>query len=956
MGDHPVILKYDGFMPKPETPENITEDAGLSTSSTLALYRVKKPEKQPDEKDGKESRLIVLLMDISGSMTCEMDTLQAAISSTVRLILDREVAEVRNIALVPFHSHAEVHRNFGSVDELLSLVWSLEADGGTCYGDALNTIPIFLEKQPKECIVVMFSDGAPMDTDYESVIQKLKYSDASQSLLFHAIGLKVSGRAEDILRNLTTIGFEEGFYQSIDDTEIEASMNVLLDHFKCGIEANVNGKRTRTGFFVGNPNENKLTVDDRDVPISDIIDDGFQRMLEKNMITDILDAIRYMLEYHIRCVDSFEKASDLVKHLVHLIERTEKHVRVLQKAIASEISEKRNAELNSVTADDMNGAEYLKRRSEIIARYTKQVQNASKECSAYISLLYDLKELSAQIREKLYESKDVSVSGEVMKAISQFRDNFIAQKRKHIARFSSKVRDKNIKFADIDGKLDREIDQLVQKLQSSPISPPMYLIDYKDPFTLNNFEEILLHKYGVFMLLLTVERHDYGITAPHRTKIVEIGGYNANVLDVMMNNKDKSLLFDFRGIGYGNAAVPLWINEVHWSKARHVFGPFIGHAVTGNEMEYTEIQGETLLALILIHLRQQPVSEYNNEIINFVSQTLNVVLNKKKWEKVLNNVKNSFENLNENEIPSIEVFFVFYEYMEKKISLGREKALLLVAEAYRRRNKYQLKDRFYKQEKQARLRWTVILYPKLSQKYFDISSDLIESRSLDTRSMESYFLRLCDKRHMSSLVKQFDKFAGKLAATSPVLSKFCSSLNDQQKMAIILSVHKCVCFNWSAVGQVPEGLSFDEMYPDLLLQHCRKDLKKNEKSATLLETEENVLFKILSTSDISEADGLLKNIKRNSHIWGAMVSILLKSCQVDRQKGMKRDEQQKLRLTIFRKQTANMAIPLHQELVMFCIFNSLHSHDWIPEKMIWRPNADRRRRIKLLFPETPEIV
>lgn len=937
-----TLLKYDGFLPK---------DDGISEST---LYRVNLSTESGKRLLGS----IVLIVDISGSMYDSMSSLKEAILSTVDIILNqRKIASLDQIVLITFHSYSQVHSNFKNYKEFEAIVSRLAANGGTSYCHPIDELTKLLQ-QKKHVITVMFSDGQPTESQYIQSIEKLKNVASTESLLFHSIGLNVHDRAETILRNLTTVGSTEGYYQSIvsfsylsqsfDGGEIAAAMNVLVDHFNCSVEAFINGKRTRQGFLVDTEAEHFIAqVDDREVAL-EVVNASFVQMLEKNSFEAILDAICFLLESYLKNETStFDRAIAITENIASLIRETENKIKLAQKEKAVELANEKKAKVDSIVTEA--GASKLKQLSEIVSEHNKKVQKMLDEDSKLLRNVHGIKELCAQIQETLHKNRNISatVSGEVMDAVSQFRDNSIALKRKNIARFSSKVRAENEKFQNIDQLLQDEIDQLV-KLKY--IAVPKYFEGYSDPITLNDFQDVMLHKFGIFMLLINIERHDYGITAPHKTKIIQIGGFSSSVLDVMMKNEDKSVFFDFRGIGFGNSAVPLWISDFHWRKARHVFGPFVGYAVTGNELEYTNLQGMTLLALILIHLRGLEPTEFNQQLIEMVGQTLSKVIDKKKWEKIANDISNTFENLNENKIPSVEVFLVFQEFVG--VEFPDDKALLLLAEQYRRKNVKYIEENFEKLKFSPEDKCSLLIrvFPKIFEQYLNVSTDNI-SISLNKRSMENYFMALYNGKNDTKLLKWFDTFSKKLG---PSLSKLASSLNHKQKIAVILSVHKCTCFKWDAIDEIPAGLSYDSNYPDVLLSWCEKLIAEKEQKLRA-QCNESVLLQILQTKDETGAETLLRDIKRNSHTWAVMMKVLLVSCKIKRPPKLTVEQWEEHRKELFKNQMASMSIPLHYPLLMFCIFDSFKPEDWISSKMIWRPNLLLRRRIRAMFPEAPAI-
>lgn len=928
-----TLLKYDGFLPK-------TDCDAVST-----LYRISSTE------GGKpSSECVALLIDISGSMAGLMSCLKKAIKSTVKIVLDRKIVSVEQIVLIPFSSSAHSYSNFRSYECLKTFVSQMHVDSFTNYSSAIEELTDWL-KQKKQVIAVMFSDGEPTEYKYIIAIKSLRIMARKESLLFHSIGLNVSDRAEQILRNLTTIGSTEGYYQSIDQTEITAAMNVLVDHFNCTAEALINGKRTCRGFIIDKGSKRFVAhIIGKDVTLIDVVDGSFQEMLENDSFQEIVDAFRFLLEYHMKDESlTSARALAIASHISSLLRETENRMKMAQKEKALKLSNEKKDELKAIREEA--GASNLKRQSEIISEHNKKVQKMLGEDSELLKNIHELKELSAQIQETLHKNENIAatISGIVMDTVSQFRDNSIALKRKNIARFSSKVREENAKFQNIDKLLEEEMENLV-KLESIPV--PGYFENYSDPITLNDFQDIILHKYGVFMLLVNVERHEYGITAPHRTKITEVGGFSASVLDVMMKNPDKSIFFDFRGIGFGNAAVPMWISYFHWQKARHVFGPFVGHAVTGNELEYTKLQGMTLLALILIHLRKLEATEYNQNLIQMVGQTLGNIIDKPKWKKISKEMTNSFEKLNESQIPSIEVFLVFQEFVGSRFS--KDKALLLLAEQYRRKNVKRIEENFDKLKfsPEDRCNLLIRLFPKIFEKYLNVATCDI-SMSLNKRSMEIYFTNLYSgsRRKKAKLLKWFDSFVEKLG---PSLTILATGLNQKQKIALILSVHKCVCFKWEAVDEIPAGLSCDSEYTDLLLGWCRK--KVNEKEEKLrAQCNEELLLKLFQTSDQAEAKTLSRQIKRNSHSWAVMLKVLLLSSKIKRPPKLTVEQWEKHRVQLYKKQIESLSIPLHFQLLMFCVFNSFKSEDWVSTKMVWRPTLLLRRRIKTMFPQAPAI-
>ncbi|KAK7603667.1 hypothetical protein V9T40_003666 [Parthenolecanium corni] len=933
-----TLLKYDGFLPK------------IEGNFASTLYRVNLP--ADAGKSLPES--IVLLVDISVSMSCEMEAMKRAILSMVSIILDRKLASLDQIVLITFQSYARVYSNFKDYRAFEAMVSSLKDAGGTDYCRAIDELIKLLEKRER-IIAVMFSDGEPYEYYGTKSVENLKIMASKKSLLLHSIGLNIfrygNCKAEKILRDLTTLGSTEGFYQSICDTEMTAAMNVLVDHIDCSVEAYINGKRTRCGFIVNAEVERTVVqLGDREVAM-DVVNESFQEMLKENSFQAILEALRFLLEYHLRDESvTFDQAVAIANNVSSLIRETESKVRMATKEKIMQLSSEKKAKLNAIS--QKAGAHNLRQQSEIIAEYNKTVQKLFEEEPETLKKVHELKELCAKIHETLLKTRNISasVSGEVMNAVSKFRDNSIALERKHVARFSTKVREANKRFKNIDKLLQDELDELV-KLKY--IAVPQYFESYSDPITLNDFQDIILHKFGVFMLLINIERHYYGITAPHKTKIIQIGGFSSSVLDVMMKNEDKSVFFDFRGIGFGNAAVPLWISDLHWRKARHVFGPFVGYAVTGNELEYTKLQGQTLLALILIHLRGLESTEFNEQLIQMVGQTLKKVVDKKKWKKVAGTISNSFEDLNENKIPSIELYLVFQEFVGGK--LPNEKRLLLVAEQYRRVNKRRIEEGFEKlksspQSAKDKCNFLIRIFPKIFEKYLNISASDF-SMALSERSLENYFLNLYDGKNDSKLLNWFDKFSKNL---SPSLGELASNLDKQQKIAIILSVHKCTCFKWDAIDEIPAGLSYESNYVDLLLGWCRKKLtEKREKLRA--QCHENELLRILRTADGVEAETLLRGIKRNSHTWAVMLKVLLPSSKTKRPSKLTVEQWEKLRIKLFKKQLKSVSIPLHFEILMFCIFDSFKPEDWIPSKMVWRPNILMRRRIRAMFPNAPAV-
>lgn len=935
-----ALLKYDGFLPQHDG------------DSEFALYRVN----LPAEVGKPQVECIVLLVDVSGSMHNQMSDLKIAISSTVDIILNREIASLDQIVLITYHSSFQVYSNFKDYEHFQTIVSSLTALDLTYYCHAIDELTRLLQKK-KRVVAVMFSDGEPSENRYIQSIEKLKIVASNESLVFHSIGLSVHDDAEQILRSLTTVGSTEGYYQSISGSgywqsvsggEIAAAMNVLVDHFNCFVEAVINGKRSRRGFVVNNEADHFVAqLGDEEMAL-EVVNASFSQMLEENSFEAILDAIRFLLECHLKDESStFDRAIAITGNISSLIRETENKLKIAQKEKAVELANEKKAKMDSIVTEA--GASKLKQMSEIVSEHNKKVQKMLEEDSALLRSIHEMKELCAQIQETLHKNDNISasVSGEVMSAVSQFRDNSIAQKRQHIARFSSKVRAENEKFQNIDQLLQDELDQLV-KLEH--IAVPKYFENYSDPITLNDFQDIMLHKFGIFMLLINIERHDYGITAPHKTKIIQIGGYSSSVLDVMMKDGDKSILFDFRGIGFGNAAVPLWISDLHWKKAKHVFGPFVGHAVTGNELEYTNVQGMTLLALLLIHLRGLESTEFNQQLIEMVSQTLSKIVNKKKWIEVADEISNAFENLNENKIPSVEVFLVFQEFVGNEFP--HDKALLLLVEEYRRKNVKYIEENFEKLKISAEDKCNLLirLFPKVFEQYLSVPTSSI-SMSLNKKSMENYFMSLYNGKNDSKLLKWFDTFSKKLG---PSLSKLASGLDNKQKIAIVLSVHKCTCFKWEAIDEIPAGLSHDNKYPDILLSWCKKARIEKEQKLRA-QCSESTLLQVLQTKDETEAETLLRKIKRNSHTWAVMMKILLLSSKIERPPKLTVEEWEKHRVELFKKQIESLSIPLHFQLLMFCVFDSFKPEDWISSKMVWRPSLLLRRRIKAMFPEAPSI-
>lgn len=157
-----------------------------------------------------------------------------------------------------------------------------------------------------------------------------------------------------------------------------------------------------------------------------------------------------------------------------------------------------------------------------------------------------------------------------------------------------------------------------------------------------------------------------------------------------------------------------------------------------------------------------------------VGETLKVVLDKKKWEDVAKEVSNSFDSLNESRIPSIEVFMVFQEFIDAK--LPRKKALLVLAEQYRRKNVKRIENGFEKLKSSYndKCNMLVRIFPKIYKQYLNVSA----TNTWNPTSMDNYFLNLYDGDD-TKLVKWFDLFSESLG---PSLKSLASSLNLKQKV------------------------------------------------------------------------------------------------------------------------------------------------------------------------------
>ena len=149
-------------------------------------------------------------------------------------------------------------------------------------------------------------------------------------------------------------------------------------------------------------------------------------------------------------------------------------------------------------------------------------------------------------------------------------------------------------------------------------------------------------------------------------------------------------------------------------------------------------------------------------------------------------------------------------------------------------------------------------------------------------------------------------------------------------------------------------MSYDSEYPELILAKVQKLVA--EKAGKLKgKSNEEVLFRILQTTDKTEAETLLRGIRRHSHEWAVMMKVLLLSNKTKRPPKLSVPEWEKHRTQLFKEQIRSLAIPLHFELLMFCVFDSFKPEDWISTKMVWRPNLLLRRRIRAMFPDAPAI-
>lgn len=173
-------------------------------------------------------------------------------------------------------------------------------------------------------------------------------------------------------------------------------------------------------------------------------------------------------------------------------------------------------------------------------------------------------------------------------------------------------------------------------------------------------------------------------------------------------------------------------------------------------------------------------------------------------------------------------------------------------------------------------------------------------------------------------------------------------------MTLVLSVHKCTCYKWEAIDEIPAGLSYDSEYTNILHNWCQK--LATEKRAKLRDRgNEATLLRILQTNDRGVAGTALNDVKRNSPMWAVLKKVLLPSIKVGRPSKLTVEKWEECRTELFQKQIESMAIPSHFQLLMYCLFGSFEGEDWISSTMVWRPNLTMRRRIKAMFPEAPLI-
>ena len=189
------------------------------------------------------SKDIVLLLDVSGSMSGKTGTLSDASTQLIRAI--GGALKKSNIAVVEYDDSTNMLCDFTTnTYRLVRSVANLYDQGGTEYANALNRARSLLSGSATDMqFVIMFSDGSPNDDKQN--IYNLAASMRAEGTVIYTVGLGTNSTQRQVLINVA--GSDTRYFEATNIAGLVAAFEELSANFGksefATVEMKINGER-----------------------------------------------------------------------------------------------------------------------------------------------------------------------------------------------------------------------------------------------------------------------------------------------------------------------------------------------------------------------------------------------------------------------------------------------------------------------------------------------------------------------------------------------------------------------------------------------------------------------------------------------------------------------------------------------------------------------------------------
>ena len=189
------------------------------------------------------SKDVVILLDVSGSMSGKTSTLSSASTQLIKAICG--ATKKTRVSIVTYESSATTRAGFSTNTHYLSKkVASLNASGGTTYSNALNQAKSLLNSSDADIrFVIMFSDGQPGDST--ATINSIASGMRDSGIVMYSVGLGTNSTQRQVL--IDVAGSASRYFEASNIAGLIAAFQELSENFGKSeystVEMKINDKR-----------------------------------------------------------------------------------------------------------------------------------------------------------------------------------------------------------------------------------------------------------------------------------------------------------------------------------------------------------------------------------------------------------------------------------------------------------------------------------------------------------------------------------------------------------------------------------------------------------------------------------------------------------------------------------------------------------------------------------------